>query len=304
MASVQAQQLKDAFRRFREQSLTQPDATLEESRTNAAKLARLTSEPAGVHYEAVHAGGVSAQWVIPDGATADRVLQYVHGGGYVLMSAETHRKMVGHIASAIGCRALNVDYRLAPEHPHPAALEDSVTAYRWLLEQGVEPGHIAISGDSAGGGLCLATALKIRDQGLALPAAIVPISPWTDMQGTGASLQTRANVDMLVTPEGIAQFARLFLAGGDPRDPYASPHYADPKGLPALYIQVGDEEVLLDDAVRFADKATQAGVDVKLDIFPEMQHVFQLAAGNMPEADDAIRKIAAWLKPRLGLSLS
>lgn len=304
MASAQAQQLKDAFRRFREQRLSKPDATLEDMRASAAKLSQLTSEPPGVRYEAVNAGDVPAQWVIPEGAAQDRVLQYVHGGGYVLMSAETHRKLVGHIASAIGCRALNVDYRLAPEHPHPAAVEDSVTAYRWLLEQGIEPRHIAISGDSAGGGLCLATALKIRDQGLALPAAIVPISPWTDMQGTGASLQTRADVDMMVAPEAIAQLAGVFLAGGDPRDPYASPHYADPKGLPAIYIQVGDEEVLLDDAVRFADKAKQAGVDVNIDIFPEMQHVFQLAAGNMPEADEAIRKIGAWLKPHLGLSPS
>jgi acetyl esterase/lipase len=238
---------------------------------------------------------------MPDGAADDRVLQYVHGGGYVLMSAETHRKMVSHIAKAIGCRALNVDYRLAPEHPHPAAVEDSVTAYRWLLAQGIAPGHIAISGDSAGGGLCIATALKLRDEGLALPAAIVPLSPWTDMQGTGETMQTRADVDMIVTPEAIAQLSQVFLAGGDPLDPYASPHYADVKGLPATYIQVGDEEVLLDDALRFAAKAKQAGVDIKIDVFPEMQHVFQIAAGNMPEANDAIGKIGAWLKPRLGL---
>jgi epsilon-lactone hydrolase len=270
-------------------------------RANAIGFSQLTAEPDGVRCEAVNAGGVPAQWIIPAGAAEDRVLQYVHGGGYVLMSAETHRKMVGHIAKAIGCRALNVDYRLAPEHPHPAPVEDSVIAYRWLLSQGVEPGHIAIAGDSAGGGLCLATALKLRDEGVTLPAALVPLSPWTDMAGTGETMATRAAVDMIVTPDAITQLSQVFLAGGDPHDLYASPHYADPTGLPSIYIQVGDEEVLLDDALRFADNAKRAGVDVTIDVFPEMQHVFQIAAGNMPEADDAIGKIGNWLKPRLGL---
>jgi epsilon-lactone hydrolase len=301
MASSQAQQLKESFRQFREVSLSNPDATLEEMRANALAFGDLTSEAHGVRTEAVDAGGVPAQWLIPAGAAADRVLQYVHGGGYVLMSAETHRKMVGHIAKATGCRALNVDYRLAPEHPHPAAVEDSVSAYRWLLEQGYQPGHIAISGDSAGGGLCIATALKIRDENLPLPAAIVPISPWTDMEGTGESMKTRADLDMIVTPEAIAQLSGVFLGGADPRDPYAAPHHADPTGLPPTYIQVGDEEVLLDDSVRFADKAKQAGVDVTLEVFPEMQHVFQIAAGNLPEADEAVAKIAAWLKTKLDL---
>ena len=301
MASPQAQQLKETFREFRDANFANPDATLEQMRANAVGFGELTSEPDGVRSEPVDAGGVPAQWIIPDGAAEDRVLQYVHGGGYVLMSAETHRKMVGHIAKATGCRALNVDYRLAPEHAHPAAVEDSVTAYRWLLAQGLEPRHIAISGDSAGGGLCIATALKIRDLDLPLPAAIVPISPWTDMEGTGESMKTRADVDMIVSPDAIMQLSGVFLGGADPRDPYAAPHHADPAGLPPTYIQVGDEEVLLDDSIRFADKAKQAGVDVTLEIFPEMQHVFQIAAGNLPEADEAIAKIGAWLRTKLDL---
>lgn len=301
MASPQAEQLKAAFRDLREQSLTNADATLEEMRASALGFANLTGEPEGVTVEAVDAGGVPAQWIVPDGAASDRVIEYVHGGGYVLMSAETHRKLVGHIAKATGCRALNVDYRLAPEHPHPAAVEDATAAYRWLLEQGIEPRHIAISGDSAGGGLTLATAVKLRDEGVALPAALVPLSPWTDMEGTGATMKTRAEVDMIVAPDAIGQLSQVFLGGGDPRDPLASPLYADPTGLPPCYIQVGDEEVLLDDAVRFAERAKAAGVDVTLDVFPEMQHVFQIAVGNMPEADAAVAKIGAWLKPRLGL---
>ena len=301
MASPQAEQLKQSLREFRDANLNNPDATLAEMRANAVGFGDLTGEPDGVRHESVDAGGVPAQWIIPDGAVEDRVLQYVHGGGYVLMSAETHRKLVSHLAKAIGCRALNVDYRLAPEHPHPAAVKDSLTAYRWLLEQGIEPQHIAIAGDSAGGGLCIATALKIRDENLAMPAAIVPISPWTDMEGTGESMKTRTEVDLIVTPEGIQQLASTFLGGADPQDPYAAPHHADPIGLPPTYIQVGDEEVLLDDSVRFADKARQAGVDITIDVFPEMQHVFQIAAGNLPEADEAIAKIGVWLKTKLDL---
>lgn len=301
MASPQAEQLKVAFRKFREEALTKPDATLEEMRANALGFGDLTAEPDGVSYDTVDAGGVPAQWVVPDGAAEDRVIEYVHGGGYVLMSAETHRKLVGHLAKATGCRALNVDYRLAPEHPHPAAVEDAVTAYRWLLDRGFEPGHLAISGDSAGGGLTIATALKLRDEGVPLPAAMVPISPWTDMEGTGETMKTRAEVDLIVAPDAIAQLSGVFLSGADSQDPYASPLYADPAGLPPCYVQVGNDEVLLDDAVRFADKAKAAGVDVTLEVFPEMQHVFQMAAGNMPEADEAVQKIGAWLRPRLGL---
>ncbi len=301
MASPQAIKLKEAFRMFRDQSLNKPQASMAEMRTNAVAFSNLTAEPTGVDCVAVDAGGVPAQWLTPQGAAMDRVILYVHGGGYVMMSAETHRKMVSHIAKATGCRALNVDYRLAPEYPHPAPVNDAVTAYQWLLGQGIKPSAIAIAGDSAGGGLCLATALKLRDLGVALPAALVPISPWTDMESSGESMRTRAALDMIVSPAAISQISAMFLQGGSARDPYASPLYANLKGLPPTYIQVGDEEVLLDDSVRFADLAKKAGVDITLEIFPEMQHVFQIAAGTMPEADAAISKIGAWLKVRLAL---
>jgi epsilon-lactone hydrolase len=301
MASPQATKLKEAFRMFRDQSLNKPQASLAEMRMNAIAFGNLTAEPSDVTCTAVDAGGVPAQWLTPQGAATDRVLMYVHGGGYVMMSAETHRKMVSHIAKATGCRALNVDYRLAPEHPHPAPVNDAVTAYQWLLAQGIKPSAIALAGDSAGGGLCLGTALKLRDLGIALPAALVPISPWTDMEGTGESMHTRATLDMIVSAPAIKELSGVFLQGGDARDPYASPLYANLKGLPPTYIQVGDEEVLLDDSVRFADLAKKAGVDITLEIFPEMQHVFQIAAGTMPEADAAVAKIGAWLKARLTL---
>lgn len=300
MASEQAEAIKAFLVQMREQVVdSQP--TLEEQRKQAEGFGALTAEPAGVTYEDVDAGGVPAEWVTPTGAQSDRVLQYVHGGGYVLCSSKTHSRLVGHLAKAIGCRALNVDYRLAPEHPHPAAVEDSVAAYRWLLDQGVEPRHIAIAGDSAGGGLTLATLLKLRDDGLPLPAAAVPISPWTDLEATGQSISTNAQADLLVGADGLKMMADMFLSGKDARDPLAAPLYGDYRGLPPLYIQVGGDETLLDDSVRVAGKAKAADVEVRIDIFPEMQHVFQMSAGTMPEADDAIARVGEWMRPKLGL---
>jgi acetyl esterase/lipase len=189
---------------------------------------------------------------------------------------------------------------LAPEHPHPAAVDDSVTAYRWLLSQGVAPSRLAIAGDSAGGGLTIATLVALRDLGVPLPAAAVPISPWVDLEGTGETMATRADVDLLVTAAGLKMMADHFLAGQDAREPLAAPLHADLTGLPPLYIQVGDEETLLDDSLRIAAKARDAGVDVTVDVFPEMQHVFQMGAGSVPEADEAIVRIGAYLRGRLG----
>jgi acetyl esterase/lipase len=300
MASAQAEAIKDRLREFA--SGLDPNAGLEEMRGSYEMFSSLTTQPDGVEWSEVDAGGVPAIWADPAGGATDRVLQYVHGGGYVIGSADYYRRLTGHLAKAIGCRVLNVDYRLAPEFPHPAPVDDSTTAYGWLLDQGIEPGHIAISGDSAGGGLTVATLLNIRDTGLPLPAAAVPMSPWIDMEGTGESMVTMADRDVLVNAEAIKGMADAFLAGSDPRHPLASPLHADFTGLPALYIQVGGDETLLDDSTRLAERAGHAGVECRIDIFPEMQHVFQMAAGNMPEADEAIARIAEWLRPRLGLS--
>ncbi len=300
MTTQQAQALKETFRRFRDEALAQPATSLADMRALGERFVELASEPAGISVEPVDAGGVPCEWITPAGADSDAVLVYLHGGGYILCSAASHRRFVGHLASVIGCRALSVDYRLAPEHPHPAAVNDAAAAYRWLLRQDIDPKRMAIAGDSAGGGLALATLLKLRDERTALPAACVPISPWADMQLRGASMQTRAAVDYLVSEQGLTGMAAAFLQGQQP-DPYASPVDGDFAGLPAIYIQVGDEEVLLDDARAVADKADTAGVEWRLDIFPDMQHVFQLAAGNVPEADEAIGRIGDWLKPRLAL---
>jgi acetyl esterase/lipase len=300
VASTQADAIKDQLRAFA--ANLGPGLELAEVRASYQTFASLTTTPVGVTWTEVDAAGVPAIWAEPTGGSPDRVLQYVHGGGYVIGAAEYYRNLTGHLAAAVGCRVLNVDYRLAPEHPHPCAVEDSTAAYRWLLDQGLEPRHLAISGDSAGGGLAVATLLSIRKEGLPQPAGAVPLSRWVDLEGTGGSMTTNAARDVLVGAEGLKGMAEAFLQGCDARDPLAAPLHADLAGLCPLYIQVGGDETLLDDSTRLADKAKADGVDVRLDVFPDMQHVFQMAAGNMPEADEAIARIAAWLRPRLGLA--
>ncbi len=301
MASPQAEAVKVMLRHFQQQVLgAEQPPTLEEMRAGAEAFGEFAAEPTGVTWEDETVGGVPCRWAIPEGAADGRVVQYVHGGGYVIGSLDSYRRFTGQLAKAVGCRVLSVDYRLAPENPHPAPVEDSVAVYRALLESH-DPSHLAISGDSAGGGLTVATLLKIRDEGLASPAAGVPLSPWVDMEGTGGSMQTKAEVDLLVGADALKGMADMFLAGADAHDPLAAPLHADLSGLPALYIQVGGDETLLDDALRLASNAAHAGVPVRLDAFPEMQHVFQLGSGNIPEADDALHRIGVFLRESLGI---
>ena len=301
MASEQAEMLKAVMQQFRDSMIGTEAVSLDDQRAGAAMIGEMASEPEGVTWTAVSAGGVPAFWVDPAGGDTDRVLMYVHGGGYVIGSAAIYRRFTGHLANVLGCRVLNVDYRLAPEHPHPAAVTDAALAYCWLLEQGIAPQHLAISGDSAGGGLTMATLIKLRNDGVALPAAAVPLSPWIDLEGTGASMLFNADNDVIVGAQGLKQMTDMFLQGQSARDPLAAPLHADLTGLPPLYIQVGGDETLLDDSTRLADNAKNAGVDVTLEVFPEMQHVFQVSVGMVPEATDAVAKIGAWLRPRLGL---
>ena len=257
--------------------------------------------PEGVTGTPVTAGGVPAEWIADEGAVGDRVVLYLHGGGYVAGSIDSHRNLTGHLAQAMGCKILALHYRLAPEHPHPAPVQDAVAAYRWLLEQGYKAEHLMIAGDSAGGGLTLATLIALRDGGHPLPATATPISPWVDMEGLGESMTTRADVDPMITKATLAEIAGLFLGNSDPRDPLAAPLHADLAGLPPLLIHVGDSEVLLDDSTRFAAKAQAAGVDVTLEVWPEMVHVWHASAGFVPEADAAIARIAEYARPKLGL---
>jgi monoterpene epsilon-lactone hydrolase len=302
MASPEAQALEAAFREMREAIMGDDEPTLEEQRAAAEGFGALTAELEGVSFTETEIAGRRAQWIEPDGAATDRVLLYVHGGGYVIGSIDSHAKLAGHLCKAIGCRGLNFDYRLAPEHPHPAAVEDSTAAYRALLGMDIKPEHIAISGDSAGGGLTLSTLLKLRDDGVPLPAAGIPLSPWVDLEGVGESMDSNSEADLLVGRDALKGMVDMFLDGQDARDPLAAPLYADYTGVPPLYIQVGGAETLLDDSTRVAASAARAGCEVRLDVFPEMQHVFQMSAGNLPEANDAIARIGEWLRPRLGLA--
>jgi acetyl esterase/lipase len=262
----------------------------------AERIGDSTTEPTGVVYDEVVAGGVPALWATPAGAATSPVLLYFHGGGYCFGSIHSHRKLVGHLARAAGCRALSVGYRLAPEHPHPAALTDALAAYRWLLDQGVRPDDVVVAGDSAGGGIAVALLLEAKAEGVALPAAGVLLSPWVDLAMTAESLTTRVDVDVRQDPVSTAWCARQFLGGADARDPYASPLYGDLTGLPPLYIQAGDWDVLVDDSRRLADRARAAGVGVRLDEFPEMLHAHQMWAGNVPEADDAVARIGEYVR--------
>jgi monoterpene epsilon-lactone hydrolase len=259
-----------------------------------------TSLPPGddITATAVDAGGVPAEWVDAPGADTGRVVLYLHGGGYVMGSPVTHRKLAGDVSRASGARVLLLDYRLAPEHPVPAAIDDAVQAYRWLLQQGVAPASIAVAGDSAGGGLTLATLVALRDVGEPMPAAAVCISPWVDLTGEAASITNRAQRDPMIGTGDLERFTAWYLGGADARE--SSPVYADLDGLPPLLIHVGDEEVLLDDSVLLAERATAAGVDATLEVWPEMFHVWHVFAGRVPESTEAVEKVGAFLRSKLG----
>ncbi|MGE3775382.1 MAG: alpha/beta hydrolase [Gammaproteobacteria bacterium] len=301
MASKQSEALKDLYKGWAAAMAANPTMGLDEIRDLFEHWGDVTVEPGGVDYLEVDAAGVPCLWAVPKGCTENRVLLCTHGGGYVTGSMYTHRKMFGHFAKAVGCRALILHYRRAPEATHPAQNEDAVKVYEWLLAQGIEPQHIATTGDSAGGGLCTSVVLAAKAQGLPLPAAVMPLSPWYDMEAKGGSLKTKAAVDALVQKPILTNMAATFLGNASKQDPLANPLHAELKGFPPTYIQVGGDETLLDDSLRFVDKAKAAGVDVRCDVEPEMQHVFHFLAGRAPEADSAIARLAAWVKPKLGL---
>ncbi len=252
--------------------------------------------PADVRVEAILANGVAAEWTATPGADPARVILYLHGGGYVSGSLASHRHMVAQAGRESRARTLALGYRLAPEHPFPAALDDALAGYRYLLAQGIEPRHVAIAGDSAGGGLTIATLVSLRDSGEKLPACAWCISPWVDLEMLGASMTTKADTDPLIQKAYLSELAAAYLAGGDPRSPLAAPIHADLRGLPPLLIQVGSAETLLDDAVRLAGRAGAAGVMVRLEIWPDMIHAWhlfyqELAAGRraLAQAGDFIR---------------
>ncbi len=269
-------------------------------RKNMAALTVNAPTPEGVAIEPVDANGVAAEWTIAEGARDDVAIVYLHGGGYTMGSLDSHRALCGRLSRVARARVLNVDYRLAPECPHPAALDDALAALRYVAAQGFAPNRTAVAGDSAGGGLTLATLLAVRDAGDPMPAAGLCISPWTDLALTGSSVETRAAVDPMVRGPDLELMAAAYLAGRDAKEPLASPLYADLTGLPPLLLQVGDAEILLDDSVRVVERARAAGVDAELRVWPEMIHVWHCFADVLPEGAAAIVEMAEFLEARLG----
>ena len=248
----------------------------------------------------VDAGGVRAEWISAPDSHDDRAMLYLHGGCYGSGSVESHRDLMSRLSLAAATRVLGLNYRLAPEHPFPAAVEDAAAAYRWLLDTGFEPARIAMVGDSAGGGLALATMIAARDAGLPLPSAVVCLSPWVDLGLTGTSMDAKAGDDPIVSREMLRGWVKLYLGDHNARSPLASPLYADLHGLPPLLIQVGASEVLLDDATRLAERASSAGVETTLEVWPDMIHVWHTFAAILPEARQAIARIGEFVRTHLG----
>jgi acetyl esterase/lipase len=279
------------------------ERTIQESREAFEALGALFPLGADVRAEKVDAGGVPSEWVSVPASDPEMVIYYLHGGGYVIGSPNTHREFVSRLCRATGARALVPDYRLGPENPFPAAVDDALSAYRWLLDQGAEPAKTIIAGDSAGGGLTISTLVAARDAGLPLPAAAVCISPWTDLAITGESMASRAAADPIIEKRFLEEAVGHYLAGGNSRAPLASPLYADLSGLPPLLLHAGDAETLLDDSTRLAERAKAAGVDVTLEVWDEMIHVWHIFAAMLPEGQQAIDRIGEWVREKLGASI-
>jgi monoterpene epsilon-lactone hydrolase len=268
----------------------------------AARRARLDALgsryaiPPDVHIEPVSANGVDAEWTSTPGANPSRVLLFLHGGGYISGSIASHRHMVAEAGREARARTLAVGYRLAPEHPFPAALEDTLSAYHFLLQHGVLPEHIALGGESAGGGLALATLLSLRDAGEPLPACAWLSSPWVDLQQSGVTMQTNAGLDPLIQKPYLDDLAALYLQGNDAVNPLAAPIHADLRGLPPLLIHVGSNETLLEDSTRIAAAAGAANVRVTLEIWPDMIHAFTLFYPQLAMGREALAQVGAFVR--------
>jgi len=273
-----------------------PNKTIDEMRRATENLARLASLTSNTKVEKIALNSISAEWICAPDAHEDRVILYLHGGGYNICSPNTHRELATNISKASGATVLIPDYRLAPEHPFPGALEDATIAYRWLLDNGFTGSKIAIAGDSAGGGLSIATAISLRDAGGPSPASIACISPWTDLSMSGNSIKTQAEIDPMINLQLLKIMASNYIGDAAPRSPLISPLYADLKAISPLLIHVGSDEMLLDDSIGIAEKAERSGVDVTLKIYDHMWHVFHLNARLMPEAKHAIKELGSFIR--------
>lgn len=272
------------------------DTSFVERRAQVESFAKAFAMPGGVRVEADHLGGVPVEWIVPDGAAEAPVLFHLHGGGYVLGNPAASRPLTIAFALKSGARVVSIDYRLAPENPFPAAVEDALKAYRALLTQGFAPGGVAFGGESAGGGLVVATMLAARDAGLAMPASAFAISPWTEMACSADSFDTLAHLDPMLTRRALKEMADAYLAGASEIDPYASPLYGDLEGLPPLLIHVGSDEVLLDDAVALHARAAACGVECSLEVWDGMIHVWHMFHPMLADGDRAIDALVDFVR--------
>jgi epsilon-lactone hydrolase len=263
---------------------------LDVAKLRAQMLASAAALPDDVTRSDFDHHGLPACRIAAPEAREDHGLLYLHGGGYSLGSLDTHAELMGRLSRACRVVVTGIDYRLAPEHPYPAAIEDAIAGYHYLLGEGIPPQRIVLAGDSAGGGLALACLLSLDASGLPQPAGVALMSPWTDLTFTGESVRTRATVDPMISPEGLVPTGRLYHGAADPADPLISPLFGDLRDLAPMLIQVGDHEILLDDSTRLAERARAQGVLVELEVYDEAFHVFQVVAG-LPESDAALASI-------------
>ncbi len=303
MASQQMQDIKALLRQRRDEAADKPEPTIEQARANMEEMLAAFPGVEGATNRAVEAGGVPGEWTLIDPSAppgSSPTLLYFHGGGYTVGSPATHRRLVTSLCLAAGVDGLSVDYRLAPEHPFPAAVDDALSAYRWLTgTAGVDPSKVVVAGDSAGGGLAAALLVALRDAGDPQPAGAYLLSPWTDLAATGESRRSRAEVEPMLEVKGESRSAQLYAAGQPLDNPLVSPLYANLAGVAPLLVQVGDHEILLDDSTRLAESARNSGVDVELSVWPEAFHVFQILVGVIPEADQAVAAAGSWIASRV-----
>lgn len=294
MASAEITRLKALLR----DKALPPETSIEQRRALMEKLSFRVAEDIVV--ENISIKGRRAEWLRAPGVDDARVLLYLHGGGYVMGSANTHRALAGELSRVASAAVLVPDYRLAPEAPFPAAVDDAVAVYVWLIAQGHQPSRLAIAGDSAGGGLAVATLISLREKSLPQPGCAVCLSPWSDLNCSNASYQTRAAADPMITSADISMMAKVYLNGADPKSPLASPNRADLSGLPPLLIHVGRDELLLDDAVVLHEAARSAGVASTLEIWDDMIHVWHAFHPMLPEGKQGIARIGEYLRAQWG----
>jgi monoterpene epsilon-lactone hydrolase len=291
-----AEYLRELYQEWTDRMVADPAMSLTAMRSMFDEWGKPALEPEGVTYRSDKLAGVNSLWALPAGADTTRLILYFHGGGFVVGSGDSHRKLAGHLAQALGVTAVAVDYRRAPEHPFPAQIEDAVSVFRALMDRGFESSKMLTAGDSAGGNLAISTVLKLRDLGLPLPSAVIAFSPWLDMALRGSSIETNAATDALVGKPILQAMAEMFLGGADALDPLANPLENEFSGFPPIYINAGSLETLWSDAEALRDKVRAAGGDATFSTVEGMQHVFPALAGRATEVNEEFLRIGAWFR--------